>query len=219
MSSKMLVVGLTGAAGAGKDTFAKRLKQHLGMHASVSIFSFADPLRAMLNELTHDFKYLERRDNRETETLWGMEGASYRQLMQTLGTEWGRNLIHEQLWVRHMSRRISHRAHMWETGGREYSVVVIIPDVRFANEAEFIKNTDGGQIIHIDRPTKWWVKVRDHISEQCDLSDFTDMVVVNNGTPADLDRLAKVYAYDLAKLLITDKGAPLPTVAHRGEEC
>ena len=97
-------------------------------------------------------------------------------------------------------------------------MVIIIPDVRFANEAEFIKNTDGGRIVQIDRPENV-VEVRGHVSEQCDLSDFVGRKVVNNGSLTDLSHLAKLYADDLVKFLITDKGAPLPTVAHRGEEC
>ena len=56
-----------------------------------------------------------------------------RRAMQTLGTEWGRNLIGQDIWVNALERRIK------STGAS----VILIPDVRFDSEAEMIFKNGG----------------------------------------------------------------------------
>jgi hypothetical protein len=57
-----------------------------------------------------------------------------------LGTEWGRDLIHPDIWV------IAARAQIERYGDAD----IVFDDVRFENEASMIREL-GGLIIHVDR--------------------------------------------------------------------
>lgn len=74
-------------------------------------------------------------------------------MMQTLGTEWGRSLLPD-MWLRIWKNELDDSAH-----------TVCVPDVRFDNEAELIREL-GGTIIHIKRkPTADMLAVPAHASE------------------------------------------------------
>ena len=76
--------------------------------------------------------HLDVKDKRTEE----MYGQTYRYLAQTLGTEWGRELIHPDLWIMCLKYRLQ----------KTYSPI-IIDDVRFENEAKFIR--EHGQLFYI----------------------------------------------------------------------
>lgn len=127
-----IIVGLTGKKRSGKDTAAKALPS---FHRE----SFAAPIRrAVCDILCISPEILE--NEKESAIAW-LDGVTVRHLMQTLGTEWGRDKIHNELWIRSMSRRIL------------FQRQVVITDVRFDNEAEFIKNK-GGIVISIERSSR-----------------------------------------------------------------
>jgi len=67
-------------------------------------------------------------------------GVSPRYLMQTLGTEWGRDTIHPDLWLRAAER------HLEIINGP-----VVVPDIRMGNEAAWIRQQDGF-VWHVRRP-------------------------------------------------------------------
>jgi len=90
----MRLIGLTGPAGSGKDTVARLLCEQ---HGFVQI-AFADPLRAMLKAgLGLTDEHFNNREDKEAPLEW--LGKSPRQLLQTLGTEWGRRQVHPHLWL------------------------------------------------------------------------------------------------------------------------
>ena len=83
----MQLIGLTGRAGCGKDTIASFLCE---AHGFVQI-ALADPLRDGLKAMLGvTDEQLHRRDLKEAPIDW--IGRSPRELLQTLGTEWGRAL-------------------------------------------------------------------------------------------------------------------------------
>ena len=139
----MMLVGLTGKARSGKDTLASYLETSYGFRR----YSFADPIRkgltAMLGPSWCD-------GEKEEPIRFNPKLKSPRYLMQTLGTEWGRNLFYDELWIDlakyHMPK----------------DCPVVVSDVRFENEAKFIRDC-GGFIVHIQRDCA--PKVREHISE------------------------------------------------------
>lgn len=69
-------------------------------------------------------------------------GVSVRHMLQTLGTEWGRQCIHPSLWLK-----------CWEKQVSRYDYVVV-DDVRFENEAELVKKL-GGVLWKVERPTAY----------------------------------------------------------------
>jgi hypothetical protein len=81
------VIGIAGRARAGKSTAAELL---LRIGAGRYLYSFADPIRAMLKaglDIDLDSPYWQMR---KEDPLSDFGGHSPRSLMQTLGTEWGR---------------------------------------------------------------------------------------------------------------------------------
>lgn len=127
----MTLIGICGRARAGKDTSAEYLCRKYGLQQA----AFAAPLKAMLRAaFDADFDG----GDREAPIPW--LGKSPRQLMQLLGTEWGRSLVHPDLWLLLMERRMA-----------KTSSGLVISDVRFDNEAAWLASK-GGLLIHILRP-------------------------------------------------------------------
>lgn len=132
------LIGLTGYARSGKSTVAAILKAH-AFHE----ISFAEPIRDFTKQLLN-FRSEDLEANKETPIDW-LGGVTPRRIMQTLGTEWGRQLIHPEIWL----RVAMHEAKACMVEGCSD---VVISDVRFANEAEAIV-AEGGQIWRIYRDT------------------------------------------------------------------
>lgn len=138
-----MIVGIagrtaTGTAGAGKTTVANMLTNYL----DADRYSFAGPLYAMVKEgFGIDGRDAYWKERKKEQIDWLPNGISPRYLYETLGTEWGRQYVCEDLWIRLANRFV-------EQSNRDY---VIIDDVRFENETTWIRST-GGKIVHIERP-------------------------------------------------------------------
>src|SRR4051812_35641591 len=99
----MKIIGITGQARSGKDTLAGAL---IEIAESGVKMSFADPLRAFVSTVT-GVPHAELVDGPKKEApLTEFGGRSPRQMMQTLGTEWGRDLIHADIWITVARRRL-----------------------------------------------------------------------------------------------------------------
>jgi hypothetical protein len=92
-------------------------------------------------------------------------------MAQTLGTEWGRELVHPQLWVLMAQRR-------WDAA-KAAGLDLVITDVRFENEVEWLRGA-GGRVIYLARPGVEAVSA--HASEQYDASALADWVICNDNT-------------------------------------
>lgn len=125
-SKEMRLIGIAGPARAGKDTLASYMLDNLDGIWLRS--SFADPLKAMLSVIGVDCS-----DDAKA-VIDDTYGATPRHMMQTLGTEWGRNLIDGDIWVKAFARLNAGKC-------------VIVPDVRFENEAELVR--EHGVLIHL----------------------------------------------------------------------
>jgi hypothetical protein len=127
---KTLIIGVAGKAGSGKDLVADYLAHELNkIHGLWGRYSMATPVKEML-KIGFD---LDDKDTR-TETIFGI---TYRHFIQTLGTEWGRGCINNDIWVKTAKLRMKNK-------------FTIISDIRFNNEADMCR--DNGMIIHIRRP-------------------------------------------------------------------
>ncbi len=123
------LVGLTGPKGVGKSTYANSLTGYWG-----EVMSFAEPLRQMAEQIVPR-DYLT--ENKEEVIPW--LGVTGRQILQTLGTEWGRALD-SQIWVKIAEDHLA----------KNDSSPIIFDDVRFPNEAEMIRKR-GGQVWRLAR--------------------------------------------------------------------
>lgn len=165
---KPLLIGLTGHARTGKTTAA----EHLVGTYLLEHYAFADPLRdglmAIFNLDPSDFEG----DRKEQPLAW--LGRSPRQLMQSMGTEWARNTVHPDVWVKLAEQNLDY---MTKALGAVLGFVV--SDVRFENEAELIRRR-GGTIVHISRDDAQ--AVNPHVSEAGVTGNKDDLLMFNNGT-------------------------------------
>jgi hypothetical protein len=101
-------------------------------------------------------------------------GNSPRQAMQKLGGDWGRDLMHHDLWVNVFNRTA--RRHL------SLGLSIVVDDVRYENEVDAIRAL-GGEVLFIERPgnTK---SVPKHSSEHFDFEP--DYLVENAAEPCDL---------------------------------
>jgi hypothetical protein len=160
-----LYIGIAGAKRAGKDTLASGLASALVLPCD----SFAAPLRQFVASLLG--LSLRELDSRKEDTIDWLAEVTPRHLMQTAGTEWGRDRVHPELWVRSLFARLP-------AGG-------LVPDVRFSNEARAIRRR-GGVVIRVSRPGHGGHDT--HASEQPLPDELVDIEVSNDGSRADLVR-------------------------------
>lgn len=174
MKKKYPVIGLTGLAGSGKDSVADILLEE---HRFLKL-SFAEPLYEMVSIVTGTHVDVLK-SRRGKERAIPLVGVSPRLLLQTLGTEWGRNMINPGLWVAHLDNRLN------AIDSREWVPGVVISDVRFQNEVDYIHEL-GGEVWRVERPDNPYGIHTNHASENPSLGceDF----VVNEGTLEDLHK-------------------------------
>jgi len=163
---KPILIGLAGPARSGKSTAADHLvRNHLLEH-----YAFADPLRSGLMEIFNldpdDFEGASK----EQPVEW--LGRSPRELMQSMGTEWARQLVHPDVWVKIAEQNLNYLQNTLSS-----VVGFVVSDVRFENEAQFIRQR-GGTIVHIVRPDA--PAVNPHVSEAGIQHQPGDITVYNS---------------------------------------
>ncbi|CAH0154181.1 deoxynucleotide monophosphate kinase [Pseudomonas mediterranea] len=171
---KPILIGLAGLARSGKSTAADHLvRNHLLEH-----YAFADPLRSGLMEIFNldpdDFEGTKK----ELPVDW--LGRSPRELMQSMGTEWARQLVHPDVWVKIAEQNLNYLQNTLSS-----VVGFVVSDVRFENEAEFIRQR-GGTILHIVRPDA--PSVNPHVSEAGIQHQRGDITVYNSRSIESLRR-------------------------------
>ena len=182
--SKQLLVGLCGPAGSGKDTVADLLVKH----GSFDRYTLAMPLKmGLLAMLGISLETWNDRVAKEAVIPW--LGKSPRQVAQTLGTEWGRQHVHPDLWVKLMLRR-------WDVVRHSVSPRLVVTDVRFDNEASAIVEA-GGTVWRVERDEV--APVADHVSEKGVNRALVTGVVKNYGTLDELDANIQHWVRFLAK--------------------
>jgi hypothetical protein len=133
------IIAFAAAKQSGKTTAAEHLVDN-----GYTRLSFAQPIRDMTWYLMQlaglPTPYSEQLLTTHKEVVIPEFGVSARYLMQTLGTDWGRGLVHPQLWIMLMSKRLANTA----------AKHLVIDDIRFEDEATLIRDR-GGLIIHINR--------------------------------------------------------------------
>lgn len=153
------LIGLTGHKGAGKDAVAAVLRQH-----GYTRIAFADPLKRIALAIGWDGS----KEERPACSCCGM--LQGRALLQVLGTEGVRQNIREDAWL---------LAANHEIGKHER---VVITDVRFLNEAEFVRQS-GGEVWRIERPGHGG----DGHASETELDNIqADQEIWNGGSLADL---------------------------------
>lgn len=167
------LIALYSSGPSSGKTEVARLLQLQGF----TVVKLAKTLKSMVTVMLHDFgipmgelhRYVEG-DLKET-PIPGL-GVSPRYLFQTLGTEWGRQLVHQKVWTDIAINRI-----------RAVNGPVVVDDMRFPNEFEALTGA-GGVTVRVVR--EGVMVPTGHASEG--LLDDTPMAyeLVNDGTLEDL---------------------------------
>ena len=146
-NSSFKLVGVVGKLNAGKDIVATALEAR-----GYDRRAFADPLKLLVHELF----------GIPREVLWGPSEnrtGEVRQMLQELGTEYARK-FRPNVWVDKMGEAIGMSC-------RNASAGVVVPDVRFINEGEMLRNK-GAILIRVVRPASGdheTARVNTHSSE------------------------------------------------------
>ncbi|RDH91860.1 MAG: deoxynucleotide monophosphate kinase [endosymbiont of Seepiophila jonesi] len=138
-----MIIGLAGKARVGKDTAARFIEEWYGLEP----LSFAAPLKQSIQEM---FNLTPAQMNgAEKEEPIPELGCSPRFLFQTLGTQWGRHLVHPDVWLHVAGVNLQRYRDTYREQGERWHGCVF-SDVRFDNEANWIRQ-QGGVVIHLDR--------------------------------------------------------------------
>jgi hypothetical protein len=164
---RVRIVALAGSIGSGKSTVAEMLP---ALH-----IQWADPIYAALAAMLGvSVEWLHDRSNKDAVIEW--LGVTPRHLLQTLGTEWGRDMIHPDLWVKLVERRIVRAA------AAGYDTFAIC-GTRFPNEAALVRRY-GGEVWWVDRGPV--VVEASHRSERLLAAGDCDRVIHNTTTHDEL---------------------------------
>lgn len=145
-----MIIGLSGFAGSGKDTAAQYLVEDYGYKR----IAFADPVREVAEAIdpyvgwavidyghndrhTHVYRYTEAVEE------YGYQEAKEefpetRRLLQRIGTEAGRDILGEDIWVKTAFNKFSE--------GED----ICFSDLRFPNEEQAVRDA-GGVVVWIER--------------------------------------------------------------------
>lgn len=179
---KPLVIGICGNAGTGKDSSTEFLLRYPQFRCTK--MALADPIREIGR--IFGFTVQQMTDRRLKEELDDFWKVSPRYFMQRVGTEMFRKQWRDDVWIELAHKRINKLSLPYDVktgdGPVESKVrnIIFISDVRFPNEAEFIKSI-GGHIIKVVRPT-FTKKAEEtsHDSEKFVSSIESDLIMLNN---------------------------------------
>ncbi|WP_412057735.1 hypothetical protein [Bartonella sp. DGB2] len=176
METKPRIIALySSAPQSGKTTIAQHIARCHDYHPA----SIAAPLKKFINDILTTGYHRESFKNLETYTkekaIPELSGKSPRVLMQSLGVDWGRNVMGEDFWLNLFLHKYN-LLHSKELS----SGFLIIDDLRFPNEFEALK----------ERGAVFWKIVRkdahrpnDHKSEGLlDAYKFNETIQNDEGT-------------------------------------
>lgn len=201
----MTLIGLGGKKRAGKDAVAEILKRRFGF----TVLGMSDALHEAMVTLNpwvfipHDYRVrvsdggllgsrmiryallADLVDYDEMKTI-----PEVRRLLQVFGTEVGRNLLGEDVWVDVMKRKIV------DIGAGRHPLNIAVTGIRFENELEMIEDL-GGTSIYVRRPEAVIAASTDtHSSEHSLLPRDFDHVLDNDGTLSDLEAMVIEHIFE-----------------------
>jgi len=176
----MNIVGFAGYVGSGKTLAASFVP---GAHC----LQWADPIYAGLSAML-EIPESVLRDRTQKEREISVAGATVtpRQLLRTLGTEWGRDLVDPDLWVRLTMHRVE------QLHAEAVSETFAVCGTRFPNEVDAIRRR-GGVVIWIERPG---IVAGPHVSDRLIGPGDCDGVIDNDGAVDELrDRVVLSFRH------------------------
>lgn len=204
-----MIIGVAGFAGSGKGTVADVLVESYGFRK----MSFADSVKDAVSAIFGWPRHLlegdtnESREFRECADQWWSDKLGYemkpRLALQMMGTEAGRDVFHKDLWI----HSINNKLRLSENKD------IVIPDVRFPNEMQAIRDVggfivrvrrgkepvwyDAAKIANMDNNFSLMEKYNVHFSEWAWIGSRFDYEINNDGSveylKAEISHLTKVF--------------------------
>jgi len=193
-----MFIGISGKARSGKDTFAEMLAKELNKEAypPYVMMAFANELKMKCQEAfdlswdqlwgnekeVQDKRYPKPREIFEDAVMKGVKKVNWywtaREIMQNFGAFY--RTIDNEFWIKNLFKVAEQK---------EYNNI-IITDVRYINEADYILNMSGA-VIRVERENKDDVHGMEHPSE-VELDDYKKFTftIVNNYTLEVLEKTA-----------------------------
>jgi hypothetical protein len=202
-----MVIGISGKARSGKDTFAEMLATELNKvsYPAYVMMAFANELKLRCQaafDLTWEQLWGEDKEVPDERYPFPTTNGHWtaREIMQNYGAFY--RTIDNEFWIKNLFKVAE---------DKEYTNV-IITDVRYINEADYIID-HGGYVIRVNRENKDTVHNEEHPSE-IELDDYKrfDFQVINNWT---LDHL-KLAASETAHFLKEGVGKKLKEIKING---
>lgn len=174
-----MILGLGGYAGAGKDAFADCMMNHNAVwkktymsyaleQALLALDPYVDGNLTRYSELHSVVGYTDSKNNQEV-----------RRLLQRLGTEVGRSMFGENVWVDKMMDVASEHA------------FVIVTGIRYPNEIDAVVDS-GGTTAWVSRPGVG--PINSHSSDNTVKPDLFDHHIENDGSLEDLQIIAARFS-------------------------
>lgn len=162
-----VIIGISGKIGSGKDTAADVIRE---MRPAFQVKKFAGKLKQMASILT-GIPAQDMESHEVKARFLPQFGMTLREILQKLGTDAVRHVIHDNAWIIATMSEMSEES-KW-----------IITDVRFPNEAKAIIDA-GGYVIRIEREMD---RGLEHISETAldGRYDLFTHLIVNNSSLED----------------------------------
>ena len=141
-ATKGLLLGFHGPFGSGKDTLAKAILKAAFLPDTCRL-KFADTMYDMAANVDPAFSRDMKHSDKNAHVLDDPGLGTRRNFLEKLGTEFGRECIAPDIWLRLMAHRIR--------ALRRVRPILVVSDVRFENEADMLRDM-GGIIFHL-KPT------------------------------------------------------------------
>lgn len=174
MTTRTLMIGITGSvydhygnrlgsAGAGKDTVTEMITKNIITQTTVRSLAFADPVKRAAQMIDPWIPWVDHEGTMRVSRLseivdtmgWDKAKRKYseiRRLLQRIGTDAGWQL-HESpnLWIDRVDAQITEIVRNASATNADIdTVVIILSDLRFSHEAEYVRG-EHGQIIDVMR--------------------------------------------------------------------
>lgn len=208
LTKDLNIIGIYGHAGVGKDTVAGYIH---GMYERVWGEAFALPLKkAVSKAFGIPEEWFHDRDIKELiHPIWG---TSPRIIAQFVGTEMFRNLVSQivpdigkDFWIRRLEGKLNGVLLLDDEGEYDDGDTIIITDVRFQNEINWLEDV-GGKLIHLTRNGfDGAVGIPGHGSENPVALSSDTFRIINDGTLeelyASIDAFINWTQFDLERKL------------------
>jgi hypothetical protein len=175
-----LFFGLGGYAKAGKDALADALVEYEDFNKQFMSAALRQSLITLNPWVTQRQEFVAAQRYAEHERIAGSYEASkenpeVRRLLQVMGTEVGRQMFGEDVWVDWLRQKVFEL--------REAGTSVVVTGIRYKNELDWVRE-ELGMTVWVERPGI--EPVNEHSSDNTLGPEDFDITVMNDGSLSDL---------------------------------